>query len=753
MDCFVSNETAYRDLQPTVLHPLSRHASFRSLRWKLILPLLAVVVPIAMMATYLITDSVARGIQDTQIKALVANARAVSERAFALGDIQRREANRIAFTEGIAEQVAMGNAATLEAPLRLLAAAGDLDYVIVGTDQGKEIVGLHRKTSDTDYEASQGVSLDKLGFISAILSGKQASVSGIVRTDAGCALFTAVPVQKDNQVVGITVVGNTLEHVIQSLRVGGQLALYGPDGEPLAANMEQIPAAPLASAPSIITAENVIPVQDIQIGQTRYQTAFVPFIVDSNTLAGIELFQPSNTWTATSASRQLLSAAFSLLAGGIVVVTFVGTGLILRRLERVTQTAQALASGDPSARTHMKATDEIGELGKAVDVYAQRAQKRQDSLELALRQQRRESAKLTAVIESLPDGIVVQDLDGRVVLMNDNALKLLGSQRVFRSSPVNELTALITDAIGAALAPGVYSLGDPRQVALDGKILRAQAAAILSGNQQRVGSVIVLRDITQDVRREQARDVLLAEAASKAVPAFAEPAIDAGDTTMQLFIREVNKNAIALQRLITDIRDLSTVDAKALRADQQAIPADSLLWNAAREWQPFIEAAQVDLHVLILQQGLLVLGEEWRLRWAIGNLIDNAVKYTLPRGHITLMLRASDDEQHAQISIKDTGVGISAVDLPNVFTRFYRGRPVDRSGKVLQTPGTGQGLFVAKQIIEAHGGTISLDSSVGRETEAICTLPLTANMTMNLSEEDTVEGDLPQVAPLEGLDE
>ncbi len=147
------------------------------------------------------------------------------------------------------------------------------------------------------------------------------------------------------------------------------------------------------------------------------------------------------------------------------------------------------------------------------------------------------------------------------------------------------------------------------------------------------------------------------------------------------------------------------------------------------------------------------MGEEWRLRWAIGNLIDNAVKYTLPRGHITLMLRASDDEQHAQISIKDTGVGISAVDLPNVFTRFYRGRPVDRSGKVLQTPGTGQGLFVAKQIIEAHGGTISLDSSVGRETEAICTLPLTANMTMNLSEEDTVEGDLPQVAPLEGLDE
>jgi len=749
-ECVVSDETAFRDLQPTVLNPLARPAKFRSLRWKLILPLLTVIVPIAMAATYLITDSVARGIQETQINALIADARAVSERTVTLVAVQRREANRIAFTQGIADQVAAGNATTLSAPLRLLAAAGDLDYVIVGTDKGKEIVGLRRKSGGTDYEASQGVALDKLGFTAPILSGKQASASGIVRTNTGYALFTAVPVQKEKQIVGITVVGHTLEHVIQALRVGSRIALYGPDGEPLAADMAQIPAAPLTIAPPAITADNAIPIQDIQIGSSLYQTAFVPFVVDSNTLAVIELLQPNNTLTATSASRQLLSVAFSLLAGGIVVVAFVGVGLMLRRLGRVTQTAQALVSGDKSARTHMKATDEIGELGKAVDVYAQRMQKRQDSLELALRQQRRESAKLTAVIEALPDGIVVQDLDGRVVLMNDNALKLLGSERAFRNSPLNELTALVTDAIGVALAPGLYSLGDPRQVAFDGKVLQAQAAAILSGS-QRVGSVIVLRDISQEVRREQARDVLLAEAAEKAAP-LERPGSE-GDTTMQIFVREVNKNAIALQRLITDIRDLSIVDAKALRADQQAISADKLLWNAAREWQPFVEAAQVELHVVILQHGLLVLGEERRLRWAIGNLIDNAVKYTLPRGHVTLTLRASDDDQQAQLSIKDTGVGISPADLPNVFTRFYRGHPVDRSGKVLQTPGTGQGLYVAKQIIEAHGGTIKLDSSMGRGTEIILTLPLTASMTLNLTEDDTVEADVPQVAPLEDGDE
>src|SRR5262249_11548046 len=155
-------------------------------------------------------------------------------------------------------------------------------------------------------------------------------------------------------------------------------------------------------------------------------------------------------------------------------------------------TAQALTAGQREARTGLRATDEIGELGQALDTYAQRMQENQEALETSFRQQRRETAQLTAVIESIPDGIIVQDLDGRVVLMNRGAFRLLGSKRVFRSSPLNELTAIVTDKLGAALMPGVFSLGDPQRVPLDGKILEAQAAAVVSKTQQRIGTVIVL---------------------------------------------------------------------------------------------------------------------------------------------------------------------------------------------------------------------------------------------------------------------
>src|SRR5207249_1659728 len=139
------------------------------------------------------------------------------------------------------------------------------------------------------------------------------------------------------------------------------------------------------------------------------------------------------------------------------------------------------------------------------------------------------------------------------------------------------------------------------------------------------------------------------------------------EATLEEFIHEVNRNAMALQRMIAEIRDLSTLDSRSIQQTQQALSAEMLFWNIVREWQPAATAAHIGLHVLILRRGLLVLGEERRLRWAVGNLIDNAIKYTQKGGHVTLMLRASDDDQQAQFSIKDTGVGISPSDMPHVF--------------------------------------------------------------------------------------
>jgi signal transduction histidine kinase len=742
----------YSDLQPTVLHVFERSRDFRSLRWKLILPMIAVLVPLAMIATYMLTDSVARGIRDTQMNQLIASGRAIGERAAALGSNQRREAIRVAYTQNMAQSIASGDDKTLTVLLPPLATAGDLDYLIVGSSEGREVVGLYRRPDSVGYDISRSTLLDKLPFMGVILSGEKTNASGIVRTGTDYALFTAAAVQRKDRVIGVIITGIKLQRAMQLLRDNGEshLVVYGPQGEALYLTLPTVEASqsglmilPGIGRQAVTTATTtstgqLIPIQNVEIGTSLYQIAYVPFILDSNVLGVIGLLRPNNAWIATSSSRHVLSLSFSSITGGVLLVAFVGVNLALRRLNRVRQTAQALASGDPYARTDMIGDDEIGEVGKAIDVYADRMQRRQESLETLLRRMRVENARLVAVLESIPDGIIVQDLDGRVVLMNEIALKLLGSQRVFRSSPLNELTAIVTDTLGEVLAPGIYSLGDPQRISLDSRILHAQAAAIMSLNEKRLGTVIVLRDITEDVRREQARDAIL-DSMTRRVDSstpVSELAVKSGPgDTLHQFVEEVNRNAIILQRLISEIRDLSTFDARMLRQGQRALPVETLMWDIAREWQPVAAAAQVELHVIVLRRALLVLGEERRLRWALGNLVDNAIKYTPTSGHITLMLRATDDDEYAWLSIKDTGVGITADDLPHVFTRFYRGKPTKNNGQVIQTPGTGQGLFIARRVIEAHGGTISLESAAGFGTEAIFTLPLTANVTMDLGDQ------------------
>src|SRR5690606_37739342 len=125
-----------------------------------------------------------------------------------------------------------------------------------------------------------------------------------------------------------------------------------------------------------------------------------------------------------------------------------------------------------TARTNMQPTDEIGRMGQALDQYANYAQEKQDELRVSLRRQRRENERLTAVLEALSDGVIVQDLDGRVLVMNEKARLLLGSSRVLRSNPdLQELTAFVTDRLGPALAPGIYALGDVQRIRLDNRVL------------------------------------------------------------------------------------------------------------------------------------------------------------------------------------------------------------------------------------------------------------------------------------------
>lgn len=458
----------------------------------------------------------------------------------------------------------------------------------------------------------------------------------------------------------------------------------------------------------------------------------------------------ANSPTLNQEARQAIAFAVAGTSTAFLLLAFFIISRFAGKANRVRRVAAALTTGDMGASTGMKPTDEIGALGAALDRYVEHVAERTDSLRGVQRKQRRELAHLTAVLNALPEGVVVQDGDGMVILMNERAKALLSAVDNRVHDDLRSMTAAVTDALGVALAPGMYALGDPRQVEVGGKMVSAQAIPLSSMAGERVGTAIMLRDITDEVKRERERDALLNRLSAEIEQPLAEKARAAASSAlranaspqsaraMDSYAREMSRHAVALHKLIVEMRDLTAYGPEPPAQDQKPLALETLFWAVANEWRQKAVDSGLSLDVVVERRGLFVLGDERRLRWAIGNLVSNAIFYTPAGGSVTMEIR-SEDKGMARMRVRDSGVGISRQDQPYVFTRFYRGSPVTAEGVPLRVPGTGQGLTVARQILQAHGGEIRIKSKPGVGTAIYFALPVTASEGLSLNRTSTSE--------------
>jgi two-component system, OmpR family, phosphate regulon sensor histidine kinase PhoR len=174
------------------------------------------------------------------------------------------------------------------------------------------------------------------------------------------------------------------------------------------------------------------------------------------------------------------------------------------------------------------------------------------------------------------------------------------------------------------------------------------------------------------------------------------------------FIEKAHRHAIRLNTLLTDLIDISRIESGEMKMSLRYFPAEEFLGQLTGDMSPLAARNSVSLSLhLGIPAGMQIFGDRDRLRQVMVNLVDNAVKYTEAGGAVRI--RATADEQHCTISVEDSGIGIEAEHLPRLFERFYRVNK-DRSRDV---GGTGLGLAIVKHIVEAHGGTISVRSTVG----------------------------------------
>ncbi len=215
----------------------------------------------------------------------------------------------------------------------------------------------------------------------------------------------------------------------------------------------------------------------------------------------------------------------------------------------------------------------------------------------------------------------------------------------------------------------------------------------------------MMDDITHDLKKPIARIRLIAEK-----DLFTSTPDDNNNAHAVRIMEECDY----LMQMINTILDVSEAEAGAVKLHQEQINIAGVVRNAYELFYPLAEDKNLNFTIAVPETCYL-MGDVHKIQRMVANLMDNALKYTPPGGEISVLMK--DDDKQVEITIKDTGIGISDKDLPHIFERFYQ------CDKSRSQSGVGLGLTLAKAIVVSHGGVIEVTSCLGKGSTFIMKLP------------------------------
>src|SRR6266498_1752331 len=336
------------------------------------------------------------------------------------------------------------------------------------------------------------------------------------------------------------------------------------------------------------------------------------------------------------------------------------------------------------------------------------------------------------ILDALDDGILLLDGAGRLLVTNPTARSWFGLPEDLR--PGLPLRRVISVAQIAELAEEATARRAPVTgtvtVVLPELRTLALRAFPLADRGPTGRTVVTLSDITQRRRVEVLRRDFVANAshelktpvaALRALAETLESALPDDPDVARGFVARIGREAERLDALVRDLLDLSRVERGAL--DAEPIDMVGLVKEVAEAHAERAEERRIRLRTE-LQRESMARGDRAQLGLMLSNLVDNALRYTAARGTVRIRLDSIDGKVVLQVA--DTGEGIPSAELPRIFERFYR---VDKA-RARRTGGTGLGLAIVRHVAESHGGTVAVDSRVGRGSTFTVTLPVTGPPTV-----------------------
>ncbi|HET6476026.1 MAG TPA: ATP-binding protein [Thermoleophilia bacterium] len=395
--------------------------------------------------------------------------------------------------------------------------------------------------------------------------------------------------------------------------------------------------------------------------------------------------------------RQLLFA--TVLALGVsLLLGYMASYFIARRLKRIERSAELIAGGDLSAKVPETVEDEIGQLADTFNVMAER-------LRSAFAQVEYERDRVEVLLNDLSEGVIGVSAEGTITIANPAASILLDEQMTVGAT-VDE--ALPADVV--KLWHNSQEDADFDMIVFGHDDVTLEATTYPVGGGADFTSIVVLRDVTAQARLERARRDLIANASHEfKTPLFSLAGslelIDEGELSPEEhreFLQIMRQQVDRLRTMAMSMLDLSRVEAGSFELNPEDVDLVTAGRSVLDEFQAQAQTKGVTLSI-DGDEGQTAWCDEQRLVQVLRALIDNAVKYSPPGSSVRLSTALEDT--NAVVVVADDGPGISGKELPHVFERFHRGR--EERGT---TTGAGLGLSIARELTEMMGGGISAES-------------------------------------------
>ena len=383
------------------------------------------------------------------------------------------------------------------------------------------------------------------------------------------------------------------------------------------------------------------------------------------------------------------------------------------RMREMMESARRFAAGDLSARTRITRRDEIGELARILDRSA-------DQLQARLNELAGERARTETILSAIESGLLAVDHRGTVILANESLRRSLDLPdpvgrhyvEVIRHPDVGR-------ALEAVLRTGRAQSGEVRIHPVCGADGRPYPEGMPHG------AVLTFLDVTERRRVDEVRRDFVANASHElrtpltSIRGFVEALEDGAledPATSRRFLEKIRTHADRMAALVSDLLELSRLESGERPPHWERVAADEVVDEVVGGLSALAAAKQIEVVTEVSVAS--VETDRDRLRGVLENLVENALKYALPGGRVSVSARPEGDA--AVFEVADDGPGIAAEHLPRIFERFYR---VDKA-RSRELGGTGLGLSIVKHLVDSLGGAVSVSSEPGRGSRFVVRLPL-----------------------------